>query len=220
LIPKYTITVVEGTRPIDTAVTKFGGQPVWLHTPTWPLSRSTGAPMMFVAQVALDPALFGDIPGRRAYLFMTAWADGTYDFNLGENAVIVQPTSVLADVETRLQARGPTLFRFSPSRPGEWGERIACEYSALLAPGVDSDTLPEYGEWLKEDSTTEEQAHNKVGGAPGFLQAAETPGSGWRLLLQLDSTTLPFELNFGDGGIGYAFLSPDGVRGKFMWQSL
>jgi hypothetical protein len=38
--------------------------------------------------------------------------------------------------------------------------------------------------------------------------------------LQLDSTGVPFEVNFGDGGVGYAFLAADGNVGKFAWQSL
>ena len=30
MIPKYTILLVEAERPIDAAVTKFGGQPVFV----------------------------------------------------------------------------------------------------------------------------------------------------------------------------------------------
>ena len=60
---------------------------------------------------------------------------------------------------------------------------------------------------------------NKLGGTPGFIQFPEFPkGGSWRLLLQLDSTTVPFFVNFGDGGVGYAFISEDGRRGKFLWQ--
>jgi hypothetical protein len=38
------------------------------------------------------------------------------------------------------------------------------------------------------------------------------------LLLQLDSTKVPFFVNFGDAGIGYLFLSADGQTAKFLWQ--
>ena len=60
---------------------------------------------------------------------------------------------------------------------------------------------------------------NKVAGTPGFIQADEFPEAGpWRLLLQLDSMTVPFHVNFGDAGIGYAYISEDGPSGKFLWQ--
>jgi hypothetical protein len=28
----------------------------------------------------------------------------------------------------------------------------------------------------------------------------------------------PIKINFGDAGIGYAFISEDGQVGKFLWQ--
>ena len=61
----------------------------------------------------------------------------------------------------------------------------------------------------------------KIGGPPVFIQGEEYPaGDGWRLLLQFDSASVPFYVNFGDTGIGYAFLSADGRSGKFLWQCL
>jgi carbamoyl-phosphate synthase large subunit len=59
----------EADAPIREPVTKFGGQPVWIEGPDWPLSRQTGRPMRFIFQVALEPRLFGTIPARMAYLF-------------------------------------------------------------------------------------------------------------------------------------------------------
>jgi hypothetical protein len=38
--------------------------------------------------------------------------------------------------------------------------------------------------------------------------------------MQLNANKDIFEVNFGDAGIGYAFLSEDGTRGKFLWQCL
>jgi uncharacterized protein YwqG len=62
-------------------------------------------------------------------------------------------------------------------------------------------------------------AGNKLGGTPGFLQNEDYPGEGeWKLLLQLDSTKVPFYVNFGDAGVGYAFLSADGREARFLWQ--
>jgi uncharacterized protein YwqG len=59
---------------------------------------------------------------------------------------------------------------------------------------------------------------NKIGGTPFFLQEDALPPSG-HLLMQLDSTKVPFYINFGDCGVGYAFISPDGTMGKFLFQS-
>jgi uncharacterized protein YwqG len=59
----------------------------------------------------------------------------------------------------------------------------------------------------------------KIGGTSIFLQGEEYPeGGDWRLLLQLDSASVPFHVNFGDAGIGYAFISGDGNKGRFLWQ--
>ena len=96
MVGKYDIEFIEAEAPITDPVTKFGGQPVWLERPEWPLSKELGRQMLFVCQIALDPEIFGVSPGRMTYLFITResedeWVDGTYDPDSGENAVIVQP---------------------------------------------------------------------------------------------------------------------------------
>lgn len=40
----------------------------------------------------------------------------------------------------------------------------------------------------------------------------------WLLVLQLDSCNVPFDINFGDAGVGYAFVTADGSEGRFLWQ--
>lgn len=35
---------------------------------------------------------------------------------------------------------------------------------------------------------------------------------------KLDSTQVPFWINFGDAGIGYAFINGKGTDGRFLWQ--
>jgi hypothetical protein len=52
-------------------------------------------------------------------------------------------------------------------------------------------------------------------GEPVWLQGDETPGPGWRLVAQLSDR---LGHNFGDAGIGYLFVSPDGGEGRFLWQ--
>jgi hypothetical protein len=72
--------------PIAEPVTKFGGQPVWLASPTWPLT-DVGTPITFVAQFRLpwrDEAL--------AYLFLDLAGLGMSED--GSAASFVQPESL------------------------------------------------------------------------------------------------------------------------------
>jgi hypothetical protein len=162
--------------------------------------------MRFICQVALDPHIFGEIPGRMAYLFMTdleeEFVDDTYDPDGGENAVIIQPGT--NEIPTQPLLTGPTLYKRMSLRH--------CEFAVEAFPGEDPETID-------EDDEDDEDEQAKVGGTPVFLQGPEFPrGHGWRLLLQLDSSAVPFSINFGDAGVGYAFLSEDGMSGKFLWQ--
>ena len=59
---------------------------------------------------------------------------------------------------------------------------------------------------------------HKIGGAPYFFQNDELQFEDWNLILQLDSWPLPFWINFGDGGIGYAIANGDFTQAKFLWQ--
>ena len=203
MVPKATITFHEADAPIREPVTKFGGQPVWIDKPAWPLSRETGRPMRFIAQVALDPNIFGTLPARLAYLFMTDeedFVDGTYEPEGGENAVVLQAGEYTGP--TVEQAEGPTLYRMV-QKPGS--DRLVpepCEFGVTLAFCEDSDGYA-----------------NQIGGTPTFLQGEEYPSGGpWWLLLQLGSSSVPFYINFGDAGVGYAFISEDGRVSKFLWQ--
>ncbi|MER5180496.1 hypothetical protein ABT009_19340 [Streptomyces sp. NPDC002896] len=180
--------------PVREPVTKAGGQPVWLEEPQWPLSRETGEPMQFLAQFELDG-------GGLGYLFMTGdddeWVDGTYEPEGGENAVIVQPGGRIPDfVAVGPQAEGPTVGPDHLPRPAETDP-----------DGQEADPDGEPWQFLGGPDIE-----------PQWLQGEETPGEGWRLVVQLDSCGLPFYVNFGDAGVGYAFVSPDGKEGRFLWQ--
>ena len=212
--PKYTVTLRPAPAPIAEPVTKFGGQPVWVAAPEWPLSRETGEPMRFICQAAIDPELFGGEPGRVAYLFMTdgeEYVDGTWEPGGGENAVIIQPDG--DNVETSSLATGPSLYRMEEREGEELLQPVPCEYAVDLK----ADTDPEPGSEDDDEGAAYEEV--KIGGTPVFIQGEEYPaGDGWRLLLQIDSASVPFYVNFGDTGTGYAFLSADGRSGKFLWQ--
>jgi Domain of unknown function (DUF1963) len=224
---RHSIEFVEANKPIRELVTKFGGQPVWINESQWPHSRSSGRPMHFICQIALEPELFGPIEARMAYLFMTdsvddeEYVDGTWEPDGGENAVILQPGRTT--FPTQPLERGPTLYRrvkrmfrkFLVAEPGEFAVKT------ILSD--DPPFVPQERRFERSDEENEQCAEtlagNKIGGTPDFVQSDEYPDANpWNLLLQLDSAQVPFSINFGDAGIGYAFLSSDGQTAKFLWQ--
>ena len=224
MVKKYSIEFDEVTEPITELVTKFGGQPVWLAEPQWPLSRSTNEPMQFICQIALDAEIFGEMQGRMAYIFMTddEDVDNTFDPESGENAVVIQPGHFAEPI--KLLVVGSTL------ESGDMSHRKV-EFVARLQPGEDSDFENEADRFKrmnglgakdieKEYAKMESMSSNKIGGTPQFLQRDEFPDESgdWKLLLELDSNTELFYVNFGDSGIGYAFINHDGTKGKFLWQ--
>jgi hypothetical protein len=77
--------------------------------PQWPLSRLTGEPMRFICQIALNSDIFGEIPERMAYLFITddeTFVDNTFDPDGGENAVIIQPGTCAMPTQPLLKGPG------------------------------------------------------------------------------------------------------------------
>ncbi len=178
-------------EPSGSAKTKFGGQPDWLVEPQWPISQVLKKPMSFIAQIALSD-VFPEHAGKVAYIFMTedddVYIDGTWEPDSGENAVIIQPS----------------------------GEYLA--YTEAL----DSGPAPaEFGVEIVETEIEEDELDgSRVGGKPEFMQGDEypEPKEKWRFLCQLDSCTLPFEVNFGDAGIAYVFIDESATVGKFLWQ--
>lgn len=209
--PAAYINFIESNEPIDSPITKFGGNPVWLEKPLWPVSRSTGNPMRFICQIAIDKSLFPDAQGRIAYIFMTdeeEYVDGTWDSESGENAVIIQPSNIL-EHEVKDITTGPTL---------------EAEYNVELKKANDL-SISKLDEMLLNDEEGYHEAlelmeGSKIGGTPVFVQGEEFPdGDDWLLLLQLASTQAPFFVNFGDCGTAYVFINKSGDKGKFLWQA-
>lgn len=205
--PKYTIEFQPVEQPISEPVTKFGGQPVWIDGPAWPLSHQLKRPMRFICQIALPPEIFGDVAGKMTYIFMTdddEHVEGTWEPDSGENAVIIQPNG--DNPPTSPLETGPTLY--TKSQNGASPQ--PCECAVNLIPDND---------FSSEPADDYDYNDSKIGGLPMFLQGDEYPDDGeWNLLLQLDSVSPPFQLNFGDAGVAYVYLSPDGKTGRFLWQ--
>jgi len=208
----------------DGAELKFGGEPYGLPPSLWPTSKASREPMQFICQIPFGPDLFPDVAEAVAYLFMsTGDIEGTWLPDGGENAVVIVPRHKLTGSIT--VGNAPRLSRMVK----QWWSRTLvpepCTFSARLAISSDPDFIPAEG--LAEFSESQRVAYrtallgNKLGGNPCFLQWDELPFSdGWHLLLQLDSATVPFWINFGDAGIGYAFLNSSGTEGRFLWQCL
>jgi hypothetical protein len=142
-------------------------------------------------------------------LFMTDeednFVDGTYEPDGGENAVILQPGSTMAP--TKPLAEGPTLYRMVKKPDQKLLVPEPCQFAVTFV------------EVEEGESVQDEIKENKIGGRPVFLQGGEVPFQGIsRLLLQMDSCSVPFYVNFGDGGVGYAFLNEAGDEAKFLWQ--
>jgi uncharacterized protein YwqG len=224
---KYTITYREVATPITEPVTKFGGQPVWVEKPCWPVSRMYGRPMRFICQIALPNDLFGSVDASMAYLFITddyehGYPADTWEPEGGENALILQPGGTW-DGPTLPLREGPSLYRRTWTGSG-W-EHTPCEFAVELHPGDD----PELGAWDHIDSGDEDAwdaymdalFEDKVGGTPVPTPNEPTfpDPERWRLLLQVNTKDDdPFFLNFASDGVGYAFLSEDGRQGKFLWS--
>jgi hypothetical protein len=228
---KYVMRYHEAPAPIRSLTTKFGGQPVWLEEPCWPLSRMNARPMHFICQIVLDPGFLPETPARMAYLFMTDWDyespyPNTFDPDDGENALLLQPGGRWSGPSSPLQ-EGPSLYRRF-HRGGRW-EQSPREVAVELDRGDD----PVNGAWQgypQEEAARERYwaalSEDKIGGIPvptPFERRFGPDFDGWRLLLQLNAKdnaeeSDPFFLNVAYDAVVYAFVSLDGRSGKVLWE--
>ena len=229
---KQALDVGEAVDAITTLTTKLGGQPVWLNAPQWPLSRQLGEPMRFLAQVRLADARAPGLPDgdAMAYVFMTdgeEYVDGTWESDGGENALVLQRSDgvgvELPSVELVERGTGPTarIWRRHVQPP----MLEEAEFEVVLYAGEDPSPLNEAE--LRALPAAERAAYreavagSKVGGTPSWVQGDAWPDDdrSWSLVLQLDAGAMPFEVNFGDLGVGYAFVDPKATKGRFFWQA-
>lgn len=236
----FSIEFTEVTAPIMELVTKFGGQPVWLEKPQWPIGKSSGQPMQFIGQIALEQVGFGGGRGKVAYIFMDLGEHSdTFDPESGDNAVVLQPGNTGLPATPKMT--GPTLERWHelPAEKSKsfFGWLNGAKKESVLKPcefAVRLEAKPE-SVWPNEEEINaveneelqEEMLENrhadlegtKIGGTPLFAQNDEYPDGGpWDLLLQLDSCAVPFEINLGDAGIAYVFINPSRDTAKMLWQ--
>lgn len=194
--------------------TKFGGQPDWLTQSEWPLSKKTGNPMRFIAQISLDAEVFPGGEGKMAYIFITdegEYVDGTWSPDAGENAVIIQPEGNNTKRVDNV-SMGPTVSDAAFSVEAESVDEHE------LKPDDEFDSEDAYEEYCER--YYESLSVDKIGGYPQFIQNEEFEILGdTRLLLQLNATgKLPFRINFGDMGRGYVEISGQCTNAYFYWD--
>ena len=195
--------------------TRLGGQPHWLEEPQWPVDPYENELASFMGQFLVAD----DSGSRMVYLFAIGFS--------GEHATVVQPGGqVTESFETRAAATGPTkLDRVHLLRVTEEVDFSQVEQD--LEPVADED---EYDREVRLEELLDERQKdeagsirmNQLGGpdvVPVWLQGDDLPGEDWQLVAQFDSYQLPFDVNFGDNGVGYLFLSPDGKNAQFFFQS-
>jgi hypothetical protein len=210
------------SQPITEPETKFGGDPVWIDGPQWPLGRLHGNPMQFLTQVAVDPHIFPNAAARMAYLFVTNDGDGsepTWDPDAGENAVILQP-GLPSPVPYAPLYTGPTLWTpgTGPEDPTWKHLEYAAELTLQSEPAFMSHPQRMARSWEEQTQYWEAMAGHKIGGSPLFEWEDWFPFANSHLLLQLagDGGT-PFFLPFGFSRSGWIIANADITEAKFKW---
>jgi hypothetical protein len=160
-VPRWSITLRRVRAPVDTPVTKVGGQPLWRGTPAWPRATD-GGPMTFCAQVAVPWA------ERTAYLFV----DPVPDFEVEPlvfGALVSRPGQI--DVPVGPWSTGPSAVTEMDDRSRFILRRHDLPVESLvdLEPGFDP---RDWDQHALDPVETDIRDWNKVGGMPLWLQAA------------------------------------------------
>lgn len=218
MIKKYTIEFVEEKKKVEKPVTKFGGQPVWIDKAQWPIEEN-GKPMRFICQIELYPEIFDNSKFKMAYLFVSK------EWN--NYVLICQPSDI--KILTKEKVDGPSICKMVKKRESDiFLSSQKCEFTANLTLGEDYNFVHQepyfVGDELVFEDSPEDYGEvlngNKIGGTPLFMNCDDLPEEdSWKLLLQLDATTVPFELNFGDAGMGYFFINMKDGSLNFIIES-
>ncbi|WP_372346221.1 hypothetical protein [Streptomyces sp. KL116D] len=174
-------------------MSKFGGQPVWLDGPAWPVHPRTREPLVFVGQFR--------VPGnevRLAYLFLheeglDMGGDAVED---GEAVVLVQPGGRIPSFASigSPSTQGRTLWRWGPDEtevPVEWLIDLM-----PMPPELDkaANHAAAWSRWLRSEgpeveSLDEEQPTDFLGGEAHYPNGrAVGIDSSWLFLCQFAQT--------------------------------
>ncbi|MEM6344160.1 MAG: DUF1963 domain-containing protein [Bacteroidota bacterium] len=213
---------------ISTLVSKFGGQPVWLNSPSWPLDPVTNEQMLFLCQLDLVEPIFSKAVGTMVYIFVS---DAEIQYDEGIAVIIQSGTSVIKCADSEIsfvsKAKGPSIYEIRDD-----GSEIEKEYR-LEFESVENETdisLEEIDDIFEIDLKEgyrffrPEFSGNKMGGLPivigGFSNLPEFYSQeDWHLLLQLapidgywnnrEANFFPFHMELGEFGILTIFISKD-----------
>lgn len=197
----------------DSPVTRVGGVPLANPDFSWPVCASCAGPMQFVSQIRLD-----DLPdgGREQTLlvFMCQNDPGLcdeWDAKSGGNfAALLDNAGLVASTPP---ASGET------SVDGISG----VEFVTSGADGADDGTAYfEAGEqWAEANGRSPRDFLGQIGGEPAWLQGDQTPSCAgchapMSFVAQLEEGQN--NLNFGGGGVGYAFACQPCHKAAFLTQ--
>ncbi|WP_371501966.1 hypothetical protein OG871_33550 [Kitasatospora sp. NBC_00374] len=224
-LPRQQMILTAAEQPIAEPVAKFGGQPVWLSEPAWPVDPTSGEPLVFIGQFP--------IPGpelRLAYLFLheEGVIMGGVHPEAGDAVLLVQPDGRIPHfaVIGPPGTRGRTLWRWGPDDteiPVEW--RVDLQ---PVPPEIDRsiDEMAAYQRGMRGDGPDVElpggeDLHDYLGGTACYPNDEARVDSPWRFLFKIsdagEGEDDPYFLNFGYG-YGFAFVSPDHREGRFFWE--
>ena len=215
------VQLTQAKAPINQLVTKFGGQPVWLEAPKWPLNKNTQEPLAFIGQIVLEKKIYGTTPAKVAYLFINPedFADSALPED-GENAVILQPGNN-AFYDCIDASTGPALQHSSNTTFDTDG---LCEFEVTLEyrEEVPVDELKYKRIMLDMENQPssfiqEEEVLAVLGGTPAWMQADDSLFDNARLIIQMEED-MPFQVDFGMGDL-YAFMNEAGTEAKCLWQT-
>ena len=234
---KTQFQIVESPTKITEPITKFGGQPVWISQPSWPLCPETSEKMLFMAQISLNPELFPNNNGTMVYIFFSGDSEIINEVDI---ATVIQTyeNAYLDDdnFEYASESTGPIICELDENR-----QAIYKEYKAVLQPIEDEKmvlleeryTIDDWDCEVKFHFTKSFLAGNKIGGQPLYIQGLTNPpyefnSEEWLLLLQLAPTQgywdnlqpnfYPFHMDLDDCGILTIFISSDYKQTKCYVQ--
>lgn len=223
----YITAFNEVIEPITGLVTKFGGQPVWLDKPCW--ATWNGMQIPFLGQIKLESELFPNTNAKMAYIFFRDYDPKIDNWtpDVHASAVVLQPGSY--EDEFAELAVGPSLTK-TIQIDGKYVFDLPCEYTIETKLRDD----PVFIEPKDRSSLNEEEEErywnqtegNKIGGTSVAWEEYNFPDripSNWDLILQIVSPDsldgVPFNIDFGDGGRGFVFLSKTGRQAAMTYTS-
>ncbi|AFZ57320.1 DUF1963 domain-containing protein [Anabaena cylindrica FACHB-243] len=236
---RRTFTIAETQTPITEPITKFGGQPVWINEPTWPLAFETGEKMLFMGQIALEDSIFPNSNGVMVYVFIWGDAEPLYAEAM---AVVIQTPEMIyktEEVEYISDATGLSIYEFDENSKENYKE-----YEILLSPIKSEIATPPSAHYNRYDEldielgynfSRPEFAGNKIGGQPLYINQPTNPreefdSKEWLLLLQLapqqgyyllprfQPNFYPFSMELGEFGILTIFIANDYTQAKLFIQ--